>query len=1077
MRARKAQEYATARGNEYAEDLTAAARGELGWEETLADTFGDAWNDPKFWWELAGKAPTLVERLAGIWRAFAMRVRMMLAGEKENPLARQLYKDFNAVRDVIADITQQARDATALQKGMPLFSRREPDAEWIRGPLGWGLTVGNQRAQVRRVVMADGSYQYQAIVNGAAVGSEKSVAAAKKLAESMISPATRFSRRTEAARQRARPPKEGPIDTLLRAAGGKVLAEKLLTPLYERLLSTAERITPGAIKQGLIADYGLEDAYLDVKDQTRAAINKQLRSAKSLIDMLAGLDRDQSRVAYQWMQEKPDTRAEAEAMARLPEDSREVMRRMKDMIDQLGREAVRAGLLSEEAYQRNRMAYLHRSYRKHEAQSAGRSGRRWKEAARIRAETFKGRGLFHKFDDDRIIRYADEVEKGDRFVRYERRLANGRLAAVRYVPEGKPRPDELAGWDREGVWEVRELGKPSAKHVTMWRDLTKAEREALGEIEEVRFAFAKTAMSAIRDIENARFLAWVADLYGQDPEYLEQSGETVHEGKGGYIDLRAYGAEEWVKVPETKVPGTKIKAYGKLAGKAVPAAVWNDIRSQFGSQPETQVGKIYDWTLRAWKISKTALSPAVHMNNVMANVVLADLADVRVTDMMRAFRVLRAAKRGDAEARALVDRYEDSGAEQGSLAAQELRLGTIQQMLDEINEEQDRDLGLLKISQLVSMAAHGEVGAALRGLKSKKELRTAAVPFKKLIDAYRMEDSVFRLAAFLRRLEDGYSDLEAGQSARDAFLNYDINAPWISALRRGPLPFIAFSYRAIPMMMRAAVEKPWKVAKYAAIGQALNAVAYMMLGLGGDDERRERALLPEEKSGSMLGVFPRLLRMPWNDEHGSPVFLDVRRWVPAGDVFDVHGSQGAVPLPGWLTVGGPLALAMELMMNKSSFTGNPVVLETDTTAEAMAKVSDHLFKFMAPNLPIPNPLGWVADDSVNVPGLWQTYSVTGLMNAGKGMTDPFGRERSLPQAAASSVGIKLGAYPADQLRFNASIEHRRNVDEIRRQVRAIARSRARGGMDADEANERMAAQREKLRRINEKLREKMEGAR
>lgn len=886
-----------------------------------------------------------------------------------------------------------------------------------------------------------------------------------------------FSRRQAAASPPPTDPRVGPIDTLLRGVGGKALSEKLLRPIYDRLIRAAGRATPEAVKQGLVSDYGLDEPYMDVRDATRAAINKQLRGAKSIIDLLAGLDREQSRVAYQWMTERPDAAAERAMMDALPEDSRAVMQRMKEMVHELGRAAVRAGLLSEEAFERNEYAYLHRSYTKHEAESTGADGVHWKARAKIRAETFKGRGLRHDIDQDRLMRYADEVTAGDKFTRFERRRADGKLAEVRYVPVGKPMPPELAGWRNDGVWEARWMGKPTATKVGMYRDFTKAERERMGEIEEVRYAFAKTVLHAVKDIEHAKFLRWVANEYGRDPEALEAAGETVHDGKSGYINLRTYAPDEWVKVPSTKIPGTNLRAYGELAGKAVPAAIWNDIRSTFGSRPETMPGKVYDWTLRAWKLSKTAMSPAVHMNNVMANVILADLADIRVTDMVEAFRVLRAAKQGDAAAKAFIARYEDSGAEQGSLVAQELRLEAIEPMLADLLQEADRDLGMVKVSQLLSMAAHGDVAAALRGLKSKRAVKAAAIPFKKLVDAYHMEDSVFRLAAFIRHTKDGMSDLKAGQVARDAFLNYDINAPWINALRRGPLPFIAFSYRAIPMLMKAAIDKPWKIAKYAGIASVLNSAAYMMLGLGGDDERRERALLPEEKSGRVFGIFPRLMRMPWNDEHGAPVFLDVRRWLPAGDVFDVQQSQSTVPLPGWLTASGPLGLFMEMMLNKSSFTGNPIVLETDTTGEAMAKVADHLFKFMTPNLPIPNPLGWVADRSMAVPGLWQTYSFTSLQNAGSGVTDAFGRERSLGQAAAAAVGVKLGSYPTDVMQMHEGIRYRQNADEIRKQVRSIMRQQSRGALDPDEAQTKIEAQREKLRRINERLREKLEAAR
>lgn len=152
------------------------------------------------------------------------------------------------------------------------------------------------------------------------------------------------------------------------------------------------------------------------------------------------------------------------------------------------------------------------------------------------------------------------------------------------------------------------MGKPTATKVGMYRDFTKAERERMGEIEEVRYAFANTVLHAVQDIEHAKFLQWVAQEYGEDADALQAAGQTVHDGKAGYIDLRTYVPDEWVRVPATRIPGTNLRAYGALAGWAVPALIWNDIRSQFGSRPETMPGNVYDWTLRAWKASKTALS-------------------------------------------------------------------------------------------------------------------------------------------------------------------------------------------------------------------------------------------------------------------------------------------------------------------------------------------------------------------------------------------------------------------------------------------------------------------------------------
>jgi hypothetical protein len=166
-----------------------------------------------------------------------------------------------------------------------------------------------------------------------------------------------------------------------------------------------------------------------------------------------------------------------------------------------------------------------------------------------------------------------------------------------------------------------------------------------------------------------------------------------------------------------------------------------------------------------------------------------------------------------------------------------------------------------------------------------------------MIDLYQAEDTVFRLAAFLKAKAEGKSDAEAGKVARRSFLDYSINAPWIQMMRATVFPFISFVYRAAPMMLETYARKPWKLMKLWIVLGGLNALGYM---LSGGDEDKERKLLPKEKQGRVLGFLPpKLIRMPWNDQHGSPVFLDVRRFIPVGDVFDLGQTHAALPWRRW----------------------------------------------------------------------------------------------------------------------------------------------------------------------------------
>ena len=361
----------------------------------------------------------------------------------------------------------------------------------------------------------------------------------------------------------------------------------------------------------------------------------------------------------------------------------------------------------------------------------------------------------------------------------------------------------------------------------------------------------------------------------------------------------------------------------------------------------------------------------------------------------------------------------------------------------------------LSVSNILSLIKQNHIaaaaGEAMAAAKDTKAYNIAAQVVGKAIDAYQIEDEVFRLAAFIKAKEDGKTDAEAGKFAKRAFLDYDITAPWINALRQTILPFVAFPYRAIPMMAETAAHRPWKVMKMMMIAGSLNALVYALLG-GSGDEDRERKVLPPEKSGKIWGIIPKLIRMPWN--HGdAPVFLDIRRFVIVGDVLDTEQSHSAIPLLPFLNPAGPLATVSELVFNRSSFTGRDITKETDTTKEVTLNVLDHLYKSFMPN----------------IPGLPGSYATKGIWNAGTGRTDDFGREQSFPMAMLSSVGVKVSAYPRDVALQNIMREHNRKKSEIEATIFGIGREYEKHGISAEQRDIKMQYQINKLKELDKEL--------
>jgi hypothetical protein len=426
----------------------------------------------------------------------------------------------------------------------------------------------------------------------------------------------------------------------------------------------------------------------------------------------------------------------------------------------------------------------------------------------------------------------------------------------------------------------------------------------------------------------------------------------------------------------------------------------------------------------------TARNPVVHMNNVMSNVMLMDLADVRAVDLARGIRSMIREDQDYREAN-------ENGAFGADMVASEIRRNILQPLLEEIEADMQGSQGAMQ-------AEIGAVGKLLDRIWS-----AAKWADRKMVNAYQLEDEVFRMATYMRQRAQGWTPTEAAIHARDQFLNYDIRAPWINAARRSVLPFLSYTYRAIPLLAHSIALRPWKLAKYATIAYAINALGYM-LG-GGDEEEERRSLRDEEQGNTWLGG-PRMIRMPWSDAFGNPVFLDVRRWVPAGDVFDMNQGHGAFPVPAPLQFGGPLMLAAELMLNKQAFTGEPITNDrTDDWWDKTSAIADWGWKSWMPSA------AWV-------PGSWYWER---MGNAMTGARDRQGRPYSPGQALASSVGVKLKSQDVAESFYWKGVEFERVETALRAELRSLYRDYDRGMISKSALDRRARRVLTKIERLSD----------
>ena len=874
----------------------------------------------------------------------------------------------------------------------------------------------------------------------------------------------------------------GIVDAALRVPMQALGVDKLTRNAGRALTDMLAKYIPERVKAGVVDDFGLGEVYTDRRALMYGQQRKGLREAKNFYDRVATVSREEAAVLYAAANNADADQVEA-MIANLSEEGQKVLREVKQRVQDMGREQVRLGLLSAAAFERNQWAYLHRSYKKYELEQTEKVRQRRGRAIQVWGDAYIGRGLFDSVDPAKLqgrgwfgtssrYRQADKQVVGQKFIRLERRANSGegvmnlpgiegskkqgRLLEAVYWKADEPIPSQYADFEQAGVWQARDT---KGAKVVMWRDFTPDERKKMGEIDDFRYAMLKTLHFATHNVEVGRFLEWVADTQAVPDEDRLPAGAEVREANESLSVT--YGRDVWVQVPMTNAGGSKTRKYGKLAGQFVPGPVWNDLRQIVRTQHIQPFGELYADVLRFWKVSKTALSPVVHMNNVVSNIVMADWHDVTARDIITGLRTyLR--RDTDAAAKTAFEDFEDAGGTQGLYVLSEIQKDQLEPLLEALEAQLDEAgeaRGQVGVLAALQFAMTGRLSDALSAATSSRPGKGVQKGAKLMMDMYEAEDTVFRFSAYLKALEQGLTSQEAAKIARRSFLDYSINAPWIQLMRNTAFPFVSFVYRAIPMLWDVMQNKPWKLAKLALMIGAANALGYAM---SGGDEDRERALLPEELSGRVLGVIaPKLVRMPWNDQHGSPVYLDIRRWIPVGDIVDTGATNSAFPILPAMMPGGPLMMLGELLLNQSAFTGREITKESDTLTERGTKVAEHLYKAMAPNFP-------------GLPGTWSTEAI---VNAANGRTDAFGREvASVPAAALGAIGVKARSYPIDQLALNAQTRLAAQSREINAEIRALARQAGRRGITSEEFEEGRADALAKLRELELELRGKLERA-
>ena len=559
---------------------------------------------------------------------------------------------------------------------------------------------------------------------------------------------------------------------------------------------------------------------------------------------------------------------------------------------------------------------------------------------------------------------------------------------------------------KKGLQRLRDKGLVGEDDSLSIRwEMVKSERLLKGEIEDASYAINQTMRMMTSAVGQAKFYDDLA------VNYAVKKNDKLYKG----LTEEAMNKKDLFKLPMTKLdaknPNSPFR-YGKLAGKYVPKEIFVNI-VQRQKVLETKRGEFYKTYLtlnQMWKASKTAWNPTVHVNNVFGNVFFTDMADVDFKNLPLAARMLSNHNNLDKAYQSKIIRM---AKEHGVFDA-----GFVDKELRNIDKA-----GLTSIYKYDFNKNEWEnsVGIAEKTFGYVRNNKFTGT----LNEFYRIEDHIFRLNAFMDRLKKGYSADEAAMFARKHFIDYDIDAPWINSMRRTVTPFLAFSYRAVPVLAETAVVRPWKYAKYGTIGYLLNKAGEKF---GGGDAERERALIDGDsyKGGNLVGMpfMPyKNIKLPFQTKDGQSKYMFIERYFPGGDVLEL--GNGAVPfLPAPLQPSIGLAgSVLQAFFGYDFFTKQTIKGTGVSSVDDINVMFKYLSKQLLPNFPF-------------VPG---SFSTERINKATFNSKSAYRESESELQAILNSVGFKVNNVSVKKLKRSQNIKLQKKLTTIKADIKQLVR--------------------------------------
>lgn len=622
-------------------------------------------------------------------------------------------------------------------------------------------------------------------------------------------------------------------------------------------------------------------------------------------------------------------------MTSLPQALQDLGGRLRDMLVDMGREAVKQGRMSTDTFANLQSGYMPHYYKEDVQREKSilqrfRLGVRDILAQRTTAWHIVDNDTKDKTGEPRLISWQGNQwrfrNKEHRDAFYEDFILNETLSQVQARGGKAARALTLsdlrapAKLDAELRGRIKEISLQLKMRYSKERPLDIDEQEKAGLIMDPVYAIARYTAQMVHDNSTAEFFNFVA------------------------------GNKDWTS--DTASPGfTEIPdnpRFGRLAGKYVTEDVSRQILEMVEA-PNIAL-QLYDTLLGWWKSGKTVLNPGTHLRNVLGNVFFSQLAGTSVWNPGNVpyyKSALKAMRNGGPD---LQEAYE-MGVLGADFVSSELRQ-TLRQLLPDpatIADDGKPDV-LLGIGKAIGRV----VPDMLKNPLSKGYNQIAAL--------YQAEDELFKLATYLKAKAMTGSAEEARDHVRQWFPYFDQGtSATLKTLGRTAMPFLGFYRESIRIFGNAVKERPIALATGLAVPSLITFMSAMLLGLDDDDLDQVKKDM-RGKAGKLLGPTP---------FEGMPLFsmlLPVRSDTGQVQQFDISAIHPFVDFLGnrveatsgqdwyqqmWrsMLAAGPIgSLVYSQMTGKDTFGDRTFVEENMTAMEKIGARADNLAKTLLPPL-------------------------------------------------------------------------------------------------------------------------------